>query len=755
MADPKAVQFLEGIYSRVDKQVRDIVTSMLPGVNFAAQDDGTVVANDHRIMNFQGPGVVVSDEPSMRRVNIFVPGAPVGSDTAVVVSNTTAKALSLWSGSANSPPPSGWQNPGYSDTTWTAAVDTGASGVFGPPSGSTAIWSTATPASNTQHVLFRQTFTITAGALTAATITLRADEVMDVYINGTFVTSHGMPQAAGIVAQATYSVPVSLLTPGASNLIAVRGYNYNPTGAYVGYRLNLSTASGGTDTQYIPKSIITTKGDVIVGASSANPVRLGVGTNGYVLTANSAATNGLDWEAAGGMSNPMTMQDDIIVGGSSGTPGRLAKGLDGQVLTIDSSSHHVAWTTPSGGGGSGSGALTQISAQTVGVGGASSITFSSIAGAYNSLECFVTGRGDLGTAAAVGFGLRCNGDTGNNYDWQLASTPVQGVYYSASASYRNTVIADSPTLYWRLNELSGTSVADQTTNGNNGTISGGVTLNQTSLIVGSDPAFVFNGSTGLLYTTNSWSNPQTFTIECWFKSTSGSVGGLICASNTQAAGGANFDRTVWLDATGHVNAAIFNGATRTITSPATYNDNAAHHVVYSQSASGQALYVDGSQVASSLQINPQNYTAYWQVGYSNQSPTKYFNGTIDEFAVWVGTALSGTQILAHKNAGAGSGAGAGGTGASAASAMQVGILPAATAPSNLAGSVRISLDGYAGTTFQKVVRAVGSTSQATGAPLVQDHGGVWRSTSAITSLTLLPASGNFVQGTTAVLYGRT
>jgi hypothetical protein len=40
------------------------------------------------------------------------------------------------------------------------------------------------------------------------------------------------------------------------------------------------------------------KGDLIVGASNNTPARLAVGTNGYLLTANSAATNGVEWAAA-------------------------------------------------------------------------------------------------------------------------------------------------------------------------------------------------------------------------------------------------------------------------------------------------------------------------------------------------------------------------------------------------------------------------------------------------------------------------
>ncbi len=40
------------------------------------------------------------------------------------------------------------------------------------------------------------------------------------------------------------------------------------------------------------------KGDLIVGNANNTPARLAVGTNGYLLTANSAATNGVEWAAA-------------------------------------------------------------------------------------------------------------------------------------------------------------------------------------------------------------------------------------------------------------------------------------------------------------------------------------------------------------------------------------------------------------------------------------------------------------------------
>lgn len=53
--------------------------------------------------------------------------------------------------------------------------------------------------------------------------------------------------------------------------------------------------------QAAPANPLTTKGDVMTHSGSA-AVRLGVGADGTVLTANSAATNGVEWSAAGSAS---------------------------------------------------------------------------------------------------------------------------------------------------------------------------------------------------------------------------------------------------------------------------------------------------------------------------------------------------------------------------------------------------------------------------------------------------------------------
>lgn len=47
----------------------------------------------------------------------------------------------------------------------------------------------------------------------------------------------------------------------------------------------------------IPESIVTDKGDIIVATGPSAPTRLGVGTNGQILTADSASTAGMVWAA--------------------------------------------------------------------------------------------------------------------------------------------------------------------------------------------------------------------------------------------------------------------------------------------------------------------------------------------------------------------------------------------------------------------------------------------------------------------------
>ncbi len=58
------------------------------------------------------------------------------------------------------------------------------------------------------------------------------------------------------------------------------------------------TAGVATADAAIPKSTVTTKGDLIAATASATVTRLGLGTNGYVLTADSTQATGIKWAAS-------------------------------------------------------------------------------------------------------------------------------------------------------------------------------------------------------------------------------------------------------------------------------------------------------------------------------------------------------------------------------------------------------------------------------------------------------------------------
>src|SRR5262245_31945327 len=161
------------------------------------------------------------------------------------------------------------------------------------------------------------------------------------------------------------------------------------------------------------------------------------------------------------------------------------------------------------------------------------------------------------------------------------------------SAYCDKVIADGATAYWRLNETSGTTAID-VIGGNNGTISGGVTLNQSGATVDGDRAMAFNGSTGDIAVADNAALgfAGDFTVEAWINATPNAEvdGRIISKRNASSIG-----YELYVDsATGNVSFFIGAEAPRTITfTGVNYLNNAWHHVVGVRSGSNAIIYIDG------------------------------------------------------------------------------------------------------------------------------------------------------------------
>jgi hypothetical protein len=107
------------------------------------------------------------------------------------------------------------------------------------------------------------------------------------------------------------------------------------------------TAGVATADGAIPKSLVTTKGDIVTATAGSTPARLGVGTNGQVLTADSTTATGIKWasQAPAGWSfltsGSVTSGSTLVVSGLS-SYNRIMIGLTG-IQTSNNSSYLNYW----------------------------------------------------------------------------------------------------------------------------------------------------------------------------------------------------------------------------------------------------------------------------------------------------------------------------------------------------------------------------------------------------------------------------
>ena len=101
------------------------------------------------------------------------------------------------------------------------------------------------------------------------------------------------------------------------------------------------TAGVATADAAIPETVVTAKGDLLVAQTSATVDNLAVGTNGYVLTADSTQTLGVAWSA------PATPTLDLTLNAQTGTTYSLVASDVNKLVTLSNASA-ITLTVPNG-----------------------------------------------------------------------------------------------------------------------------------------------------------------------------------------------------------------------------------------------------------------------------------------------------------------------------------------------------------------------------------------------------------------------
>ncbi|GAB7193464.1 hypothetical protein NUM3379_41740 [Kineococcus sp. NUM-3379] len=183
---------------------------------------------------------------------------------------------------------------------------------------------------------------------------------------------------------------------------------------------------------------------------------------------------------------------------------------------------------------------------------------------------------------------------------------------------------------------------------------------------GGTKAVAFSGAVGM-HNPRSYTSPQTFSLELWFRAgTGGALAGLHSNATTQGTG--SYDRLLYLDSTGHLVFGVYPGVTRTVsTANPTVTpvltvpplvDGRWHHAVATLGPSGgMSLYLDGVLVARNTSVTgAEASTGFWRfggqrlVGWPNESGINhYFTGLLDEVAVY-SRELSAQDVAWHYHA---------------------------------------------------------------------------------------------------------
>jgi hypothetical protein len=221
-------------------------------------------------------------------------------------------------------------------------------------------------------------------------------------------------------------------------------------------------------------------------------------------------------------------------------------------------------------------------------------------------------------------------------------------------SYSDLILADSPAGYWRFEETSGTTAADETGNGEDLTILEAA-LNGSAVIAEGGLAASFNGG-GTSHATLVSGTPiiadgaTSFSIEVWVEIASAVTGTQYIISYPEASAGSNGADIRATAANVFFDVVTASGGLKIVTHSGGIPTDTPTHLVVTYDGANVRGYYNGvleTPVAQTTGLNAAateiNIGRFGSFG-------AHFIGRCDEAAMYT-SVLSDAQVLAHYNAG--------------------------------------------------------------------------------------------------------
>lgn len=239
--------------------------------------------------------------------------------------------------------------------------------------------------------------------------------------------------------------------------------------------------------------------------------------------------------------------------------------------------------------------------------------------------------------------------TGSN-TWTVAK--------ATSQPYSAQVLIDAPYAYYQVDEASGAVAADSSGNARPGSFAAVAAYRQVNGLPRNAGYAVELGGAGRLVAGGpALSDPNTYSLELWFKTTTTAGGKLIGFESSRDATSLFSDRHVFMRTDGRLEYGDWmgSGKEKTITTRQAYNNGGWHHLVLTASPKGNrqdaVIYVDGQEMASGKTTETNEYDGWWRVGSGSAPvltdyPGSAFAGSIDQVAIYR-TELSAARVENH------------------------------------------------------------------------------------------------------------